>query len=229
MYNKLFAKILDSSIWLEPTPTRIVWITLLAAMDQDGFCAFAAPANLAHRALVPLPEALAAIASLESPDANSGDPDNEGCRIERVPGGWIVRNAVKYREIVSEAESRRLHRERQKRYRERDVSVTPRDATVTRHAVRVTQSEAEADTEAEGNTRDRSLSCKDQDHRADARNAHEVLKRLAHDVLTSSNGAAPSEQAELLKGLAATAGIPYDSGSVTKALDAAAHVRQKAR
>ena len=41
MYNKLFTKILDSSIWLESDGTRIVWMTLLAAMDQDGFAQFA--------------------------------------------------------------------------------------------------------------------------------------------------------------------------------------------
>ena len=35
MYNKLFTKILDSSIWLAPDPVRLVWITLLAAMDES--------------------------------------------------------------------------------------------------------------------------------------------------------------------------------------------------
>jgi hypothetical protein len=50
MYNKLFTKILDSSIWLEPQATRLVWITLLAAMDEDGFCPFASGLNLARRA-----------------------------------------------------------------------------------------------------------------------------------------------------------------------------------
>ena len=70
MYNKLFTKILDSSIWLESHTTRIVWLTLLAAMDQDGFAQFASPANLAHRARVELPACLAAIERLEgSPEA----------------------------------------------------------------------------------------------------------------------------------------------------------------
>ena len=30
MYNKLFTKILDSTVWLEPDTVRIVWITFLA-------------------------------------------------------------------------------------------------------------------------------------------------------------------------------------------------------
>ena len=40
MYNKLFTKILDSSIWLAPDSARIVWLTFLAAMDEDGVVRF---------------------------------------------------------------------------------------------------------------------------------------------------------------------------------------------
>ena len=57
MYNKLFTKILDSSIWLESSPTRIVWITFLAAMDEEGFAPFVAIGNVANRARVSLEEA----------------------------------------------------------------------------------------------------------------------------------------------------------------------------
>ena len=39
MYNKLFTKILDSTIWLESDATRLVWITFIAIMDEDGFVA----------------------------------------------------------------------------------------------------------------------------------------------------------------------------------------------
>ena len=54
MYNKLFTKILDSSIWLEPSGTRIIWLTMIAAMDENGFVQFASVANLAHRARIEL-------------------------------------------------------------------------------------------------------------------------------------------------------------------------------
>ena len=67
MYNKLFTKILDSSIWLAPDPHRLVWITLIAAMDQDSLAPFACAENLAARARVSLKEteeALAALATL---------------------------------------------------------------------------------------------------------------------------------------------------------------------
>jgi hypothetical protein len=148
MYNKLFTKILDSSIWLEDHATVRVWVTLMAVMDQDGMCHFASVANLARRANVSTEEATAAVNVLEGPDPHSSDPDNDGRRIERVPGGWIVLNSRKYRAIVSANESRRLTAERSKRYRDRKknnvTSVTKRDEVAERHAA-VTQAEAEAE------------------------------------------------------------------------------------
>lgn len=130
MYNKIFTKILDSSIWLEPTGTRIVWLTLLAAMDQDGFAQFASPQNLAHRARVEAADCEAALRCLEGPDSNSGDPDNEGRRIERVPGGWFILNAAKYRDIVTRVVDREQNRLRVARHREKQKSVTVCNGTV---------------------------------------------------------------------------------------------------
>jgi hypothetical protein len=61
MYNKLFSKIVTSSIWLEPTPTRMIWITFLALMDEDGFAPVASVANLAHTARIDLEDATKAV------------------------------------------------------------------------------------------------------------------------------------------------------------------------
>lgn len=145
MYNKLFTKILDSSIWLESMPTRIVWLTFIAAMDEHGFCQFASIANVAHRARVSLPEAEEAIGCLEGADANSSDPDNEGRRLERVPGGWMVLNSEKHRHMVTRAIIQEQTRERVKRHREKvkrnsNAPVTPSEAV------------AEADTASEATT-----------------------------------------------------------------------------
>jgi hypothetical protein len=145
MYNKIFTKILDSSVWLEPTATRIVWITMIAAMDETGFCQFAAVGNVAGRARVTEEEARIAIHALESPDPESSDESNEGRRIERVPGGWIVLNAPKYRAIVTRVNAQERTRERVRRFRERQSG----NADVTEANVCVTPSEAEAYTEAE--------------------------------------------------------------------------------
>lgn len=145
MYNKIFTKILDSSIWLETDSTRIVWLTFIAAMDESGFCQFASPANLAHRARVS-PEATAeALKVLESPDTNSSDPDHDGRRIERVPGGWMVLNSSKYREIVTRALGQEKTRERVARFRANKRTVTP----VTKCNDSVTPSETDTEAKAD--------------------------------------------------------------------------------
>ena len=118
MYNKLFTKILDSSIWLESMPTRIVWLTMIAAMDEDGFCQFASVGNVASRARVTRAEAQKAIDRLEGPDEDSGDPDNDGRRLERVPGGWMVLNAKKHRDMVTRVIVQEQTRKRVTRFRE---------------------------------------------------------------------------------------------------------------
>lgn len=121
MYNKLFTKILDSSIWLEPVTTRIVWITLLAAMDEDGYAHFSAIENLANRARVTVTECNAAVEALMAPDQNSADPEFDGRRIERVHGGFIILNAVKYRSIFSNATRREQTRLRVRKFREKQA------------------------------------------------------------------------------------------------------------
>lgn len=158
MYNRLFTKILDSSIWLEPDSTRIVWITLLASMDQDGYAHFSALENLAARARVSLAKAQRAIEILESDDPNSENPAKNGKRIERVPGGWLVLNAISYRQKFSkeiEREQTRLrvakHRAKEKDGNGKPVtktlqSVSPASASVSssvRTKNRCTKEEAE--------------------------------------------------------------------------------------
>ena len=156
MYNKIFTKILDSSIWLEPSPTRLIWLTFIAAMDEDGFAAFASVANLAHRARVELSETQAAVDALEAPDPNSSDPDNEGRRIERVPGGWMILNASKYRDLVTrtvikEQTRARVARHRQSKKENGNAHVTASNGHVTQGNEIVTQSDTatKAETEAE--------------------------------------------------------------------------------
>lgn len=148
MYNKLFTKIVDSSIWLEPTPTRLVWVMMIAVMDEDGFCQFASAANVAHRARLSLDETAEALRVLESPDPNSADPDFGGRRIEKVPGGWMVLNAPKYRDIVTREIARERNRQRVAKCREAKRDVMKRNGDVMDGNGSVTPSEAEAEAEA---------------------------------------------------------------------------------
>lgn len=150
MYNKIFTKILDSSIWLETDTTRIVWLTLIASMDETGFCQYAALGNMAGRARVDLEQCRLAVDRLEAPDPESSDPDNEGRRIERVPGGWLVLNAEKYRAIVTRAVSQEQTRLRVARFRAKKRDVTNSNAHVTQANGSVTPSETDAESEAGG-------------------------------------------------------------------------------
>lgn len=147
MYNKLFTKILDSSIWLESDTTRLVWLTLLAAMDEDGFAQFASVANLAHRARV-TPDACAeAVRCLESDDPHSADPDNGGRRLERVDGGWMVLNAHKYKQMVTRVVAREQTRERVRKYRAKQACNAP--VTVANDPVTPSETDTEAKAEKE--------------------------------------------------------------------------------
>jgi hypothetical protein len=152
MYNKLFTKILDSSIWLESDATRLVWLTLLAAMDEDGFAQFASVANLAHRARVTPDVCAEAVRCLEAPDANSGDPDHGGRRLERVDGGWVVLNAGKYRLMVTRVVAREQTRERVRKFRAKAASNAPvtvaNDSVTPSEAVAVAEAVAKAEATA---------------------------------------------------------------------------------
>lgn len=143
-------------------------MTLIAAMDETGFCAFSAPQNLANRAIVPLEDTLAAIAILEAPDTNSADPDNEGRRIERVPGGWVVLNSEKYRELVTKVVIQEQTRARVRKHREKKrngdaLHVTNTALHVTREPrlalptnpgnANVTPSEAESEAESKAESK----------------------------------------------------------------------------
>lgn len=151
MYNKLFTKILDSSIWLAPDPHRLVWITFLAAMDEDGNAMFASAANVAARARVTREQAESAIAAFEGPDPDSGDPENEGRRIERFPGGWHVLNAAKYRALVTKAIIREQTRIRVARHREKNNAAVTHEKREANAPVTPSVSEARAEAEAKNN------------------------------------------------------------------------------
>jgi len=131
MYNKLFTKILDSSIWLAPDPHRLVWITLVAAMDEDAVAHFACAENLAARARVSLPETEVALASFLAPDPYGPDQEFEGRRIERVPGGWYLLNGLKYRTAVTRSAMQEQNRERVRRWREKHRVIEEKHSNVT--------------------------------------------------------------------------------------------------
>jgi hypothetical protein len=102
-FVKLYATILDSTIWAEPAPTVKVWLTMLAMADPNGFVE-GAITGVMRRAIVSREECETAIRVLESPDPDSKTPDHEGRRIERVEGGWQILNHRKYRDLRTETQ-----------------------------------------------------------------------------------------------------------------------------
>jgi hypothetical protein len=95
-YSKLFSCLTTSTIWCQDHPTRIVWITMLATCDSDGFVEGSIP-GFANLARVTISEMEHALEILKGPDPYSRTQANEGRRIEDVPGGWRILNYADYR------------------------------------------------------------------------------------------------------------------------------------
>jgi hypothetical protein len=135
-YTKVFGDILTSTVWLEDSDTRVVWLTMLAMADQHGEVMASVP-GLAHTARVPVEACRAALDKFMSPDPDSRTETAGGRRIEKIDGGWALINHAKYRAMASKEDRKEKTAERNRRYRQRnhrDASrrtVTPRDAAVT--------------------------------------------------------------------------------------------------
>lgn len=108
-FVKIYNEILESSIWEEDSDTVRVWFTLLIKCDYDGFYR-ATIGALARTANVSKSACQRAMAIFMAPDPDSGSEEHEGRRI--IPHtrngvkGYMVVNAVKYRERRSPAAER---------------------------------------------------------------------------------------------------------------------------
>lgn len=117
-YVKVFQSILDSTIWQEALPTKVVWITLLAMKDRDGYVGASVP-GLAARAGVTLEQCEVALRKFMEKDPYSRTKDHEGRRIEEAQGGWSVLNHHFYRNKMSPEDRREYQRVKQAEYRKR--------------------------------------------------------------------------------------------------------------
>lgn len=141
-FVKLDCGILDSSLWVEAAPVRIVFITVLAMSGPEGVCRATAP-GIARRANLPIAQVRSALELLEAPDEESRSLTDEGRRLKRVDGGYFVVNYARYRAKDYTA----TERKRRERDRKRDASrVTSRP---------VTQVEGEVEGEVEKKQRTR--------------------------------------------------------------------------
>ena len=122
-FVKLYGSILTSSIWAEDAATRLVWITMLAMADADGFVKTSA-SGLARTANVSAVDCRKALKVLEGPDAESGNKNYGGRRIDPTEGGWVLLNYKTYRDFRTREQV--LKAERQARWRAKQPS--PGDA-----------------------------------------------------------------------------------------------------
>lgn len=96
-YAKLFASIVESSLWDEDSNTCKVWITLLALADSEGFIR-GSVGWLSKRARVDAVTVEKALRKFQDPDPFSRTPTKEGRRLETTPDGWVIINYAWYRE-----------------------------------------------------------------------------------------------------------------------------------
>ena len=118
-WTKLDSGIVSSSLWSEPADIRIVWITLLALCDENGYVGISEP-GLSRMANVSDEITRKALELFMSPDDKSRTPDNEGRRLMKSDnGGFIILNHLKYRERIDRSYRREQVREAVRRFREK--------------------------------------------------------------------------------------------------------------
>lgn len=162
-FTKLFSSITASSIWCEDHATRIVWVTMLAMADRDGYVGASVP-GLAAIARVTIDEARRAIDKFMSPDPDSRSDEYDGRRIEKASRGWLLLNYERFRKERDDEDRRSYERERKRAQRStsqhvRDMSGTvpdsPGQSRVSRDVPEClpnAEAEAEANADAEVGT-----------------------------------------------------------------------------
>lgn len=141
-FTKLVSSLPESTVWCEPYPTRIVWVTMLAMADRKGRVWGSVP-GLARRSGVELQECEAALTTFLSPDKHSRTPDNEGRRIAVIDGGWVLLNYAKYRAMRDE-EGRKQYMRDYMANRRIELTSKQKKLTVDGSKPPLAQAEAEA-------------------------------------------------------------------------------------
>jgi hypothetical protein len=121
-YAKLYSSITESSLWSEPKDVRLLFVSMLARADATGFVEASVP-GLARMANLTIEEAEIALETLEGPDRHSKNPEHDGRRILKVPGGWTLLNYEAYRNRRSDDERREYMRNYMQEYRTRKPAV----------------------------------------------------------------------------------------------------------
>lgn len=120
-WTPLFSRIVTSSVWGEKHHVRIVWVTMLAMKDRDGFVGGTVP-GLARMAVVTMAECREALQVLGEPDEESNNKEHEGRRISAVDGGWMVLGHVRFQALMRDVSTKIRNARSQKAWRSRQPS-----------------------------------------------------------------------------------------------------------
>jgi hypothetical protein len=160
-FTKLFASIIHSTIWREPDHVRLVWVTMLAMADADGYVGASLP-GLADAARVTIEQCQEALELFHKPDPHSRRKDHEGRRVSTVERGWLLLNYRAFRDEMNVEAERERKREwwRKNRSKSAGLAGTSENlagTSATSYKQRQ-RSEAEAEAEAEAETDSEDLS-----------------------------------------------------------------------
>ena len=148
-FAKLFSSILRSSVWQEPAATRLVWITMLAMSDRDGYVGASIP-GIATAAGVTLAEAEKAIETFLAPDKYSRSREHEGRRIVPADRGWTLLNYARFRDLRDTEARKSWDRERKRADRSGQKRTVPECPPKSAHVEVEVEYSAGAEPEAEG-------------------------------------------------------------------------------
>lgn len=153
-YSKLHSSLVNSSLWTEPDNVRILFITLLALCDREGYVYGSKP-GLERLANIEAGEdaQFDPWEVLLSPDPHSSDrlrnPENEGRRIEEVSGGFRLLNFPYYRGLRNDDDRREQNRTAQARFKAKaKISQDKPRSAKKSHGNPISEAEADAETEA---------------------------------------------------------------------------------
>lgn len=100
-WTPLWSQVVESTLWEEPLPVRVLFLTMLAIKEPDHvvrmpFRRLCKKANME-------PEVVSgALKVLEEPDTLSVDHQPfGGRRVQEVEGGWLILNGEHYRQAMS--------------------------------------------------------------------------------------------------------------------------------
>lgn len=147
MYAKVFRSLFYGSLHGK-SEAQHVFIVMLAHADRDGDVELHA-STMADLTGLSLEQVVAGIGVLESEDADSRSPDDNGRRITRLRDGcWAIVNYAKYRNMRDEDARREQNRKAKERQRLRDMS-----SSVSRRQPPSAQAEAEAEADTDADKR----------------------------------------------------------------------------